>query len=105
MAARQEQIQQFTTNDEKGSATLCIYHLAAGDGTCDSTAIEGIQKRSLASIVNELTGLGVLVDSGPVLKTLGEIETQQRRDSGEYSRRRNASLSRRVADSKTRFVA
>jgi hypothetical protein len=77
MAARGEQIKTFGSDGEKGSATLCIYHLAAGDGTCDSTAIEGVQKRSLASIVNELTGLGVGVDSGPPLKTLGEIETQE----------------------------
>jgi hypothetical protein len=76
MTAREAQIDSFQTDADKGSATLCIYHLAAGDGICDSTAA-GTPKRSLLSIVNELTGLRVGVDPTPALNTLGEIETQQ----------------------------
>jgi hypothetical protein len=76
MTAREAQIDSFTTDADKGSATLCIYHLAAGDGICDSTSAT-TPKRSLLSIVNELTGLRVGVDPTPALNTLGEIETQQ----------------------------
>lgn len=76
MDARAEQIRSFKTDAEKGSATLCIYHLAAGDGICDSTATTG-PKKSLMSIVNELTGLQVKVDPTLVLRTLGEIETER----------------------------
>jgi hypothetical protein len=74
IAARETQINEFKTDAEKGSATLCIYHLAAGTGVCDSTGTA--KGRPLAGIVNELTGLGVQADSKLALTTLGDIEAQ-----------------------------
>jgi len=76
MAAREAQIDTFPTDAGKGSTTLCIYHLAAGDGICDSTDIPGNPKKPLQAIVNELTGLRVGVDPRSALNTLGAIETQ-----------------------------
>jgi hypothetical protein len=74
MAARERQIDSFDTDLDKGNATLCIYHLAAGTGICDSTGTA--KNRPLLGIVNELTGLGIGVDPTVALTTLGDIETQ-----------------------------
>jgi hypothetical protein len=74
MDARRGQIDEFKIDAEKGSATLCIYHLAAGDGICDGT---GTAKGSLVGIVNDLTRRGLEADPTVALTTLGYIETEQ----------------------------
>ena len=60
MNARASQIKEFTNDDEKASATLCIYHLAGGTGICDSTGTA--KGRPLVAILSELYGLGVKTD-------------------------------------------
>ena len=59
MSARGDQIKELPDDDQKGSATLCIYHLAAGTGICDGTGTA--KGRPLAGIVRELYSLAARV--------------------------------------------